>query len=157
VSAARSAGTGHHPRPATWAADRPALTNPAHPAIWIGRMTPAQKQWLVGRLETRALYGTKVTVIVLLDQDLIKHGQAEADAGHELSVIYGRLGQQVRSPDRGPVKRPDNYLGRVLAAIFTFGIYMFWWFYNQMQEPNRHFASNWAQEDDLVNAAGPVS
>jgi len=26
-------------------------------------MTPAQKQWLVGRLETRALYGTKVTVI----------------------------------------------------------------------------------------------
>jgi cell wall-associated NlpC family hydrolase len=45
------------------AVDQPALTNPAHPAIWIGAMTLAQKQWLVGRLETQALYGTKVTVI----------------------------------------------------------------------------------------------
>lgn len=45
------------------AVDRPALTNPAHPAIWIGSMTLAQKRWLVGRLETQALYGTKVTVI----------------------------------------------------------------------------------------------
>jgi hypothetical protein len=34
---------------------------------------------------------------------------------------------------------------------------MFWWFYNQMQEPNKHFADNWPQEDDLVNAAGAVS
>ena len=111
--------------------------------------------WVLLAIVARGI--AEIVAFVLLDQDLIKHGQAEADAGHELSVIYGRLGQQVRSPDRGPVKRPDNYLGRVLAAIFTFGVYMFWWFYNQMQEPNRHFASNWAQEDDLVNAAGPVS
>jgi hypothetical protein len=59
---------------------------------------------------------------VLLDQDLVKHGQAEAGAGYELSVIYGRLGQQVPFPDQGQVKRPDNYAGRILAAIFTFGI-----------------------------------
>ena len=32
-------------------------------------------------------------------------------AGHELSVIYGRLGQQV-PPDQGQVKQPDNYIGR---------------------------------------------
>jgi hypothetical protein len=111
--------------------------------------------WVLLAIVARGI--AEIVAFVLLDQDLIKHGQAEADAGHELSVIYSRLGQQVRSPDQGPVKRPDNYLGRVLAAIFTFGIYMFWWFYNQMQEPNRHFTSNWAQEDDLVNAAGPVS
>jgi hypothetical protein len=99
----------------------------------------------------------EIVAFVLLDQDLIKHGQAEAGAGHELSVIYGRLGQHVPAPDQGQVKRPDNYLGRILATIFTFGIYMLWWFYNQMEEPNKHFASNWAQEDDLVNAAGAVS
>ena len=34
---------------------------------------------------------------------------------------------------------------------------MFWWFYNQMEEPNKHFISNWEQEDYLVNAVGAVS
>jgi type II secretory pathway component PulJ len=43
-------------------------------------------------------------------------------------------------------------VGRIVAAIFSFGIYMFWWFYNQMQEPNKHFALNWTQEDQLVKA-----
>ena len=72
-------------------------------------------------------------------------------------MIYGRLGQQVPSPDQAQVKEPDNYVGRILATIFTLGIYMFWWFYNQMDEPNRHFTSNWAQEDALVIAADAVS
>jgi gamma-D-glutamyl-L-lysine dipeptidyl-peptidase len=45
------------------AVDQPALTNPAHPRRWVASMTFAQKLWLVGKLETQALYGTKVTVI----------------------------------------------------------------------------------------------
>ncbi len=90
---------------------------------------------------------TEIIAFVLLGQDLIKHGHAEAGAGHELSVIYGRLGQHLTSPDEAQVKRPDNYVGRILATIFTFGIYLFWWFYNQMDEPNKHFTSNWVQED----------
>jgi len=76
---------------------------------------------------------------------------------HELSVIYGRLGQPLPAPDPGLLKRPDNYVGRILATIFTFGIYMFWWFYNQMEEPNKHFISNWTDEDHLVNAVNAVS
>ncbi|WP_187365813.1 C40 family peptidase [Trebonia kvetii] len=44
------------------AVDKPALGNPAHPQLWVRAMTVAQKSWLVGRLETQALYGTKVTV-----------------------------------------------------------------------------------------------
>ncbi len=44
------------------ALDKPALGNPAHPAVWVQGMTVAQKSWLVGRLETQALYGTKVIV-----------------------------------------------------------------------------------------------
>ena len=50
----------------------------------------------------------QIVAFVLLDQDLIKHSQAEAGAGHELSVIYSRLGQHVPS-DQGQVKQPDNY------------------------------------------------
>jgi gamma-D-glutamyl-L-lysine dipeptidyl-peptidase len=48
-----------YPRPV----DQPALSNPAQPRQWIAAMTTAQKSWLVGRLESQALYGTKVTVI----------------------------------------------------------------------------------------------
>jgi hypothetical protein len=111
--------------------------------------------WLLLAIVVRGI--TEIVGFVLLDQDLVKHGQAEVGAGHELSVIYGRLGQHLPSPGQGQVKDPDNYVGRILAAIFTLGIYMFWWFYNQMDEPNRHFTSNWAQEDDLVKAVQAVS
>lgn len=48
-----------YPRPV----DQPALANPARPRQWIAAMTVAQKQWLVGHLESQALYGTKVLVI----------------------------------------------------------------------------------------------
>ena len=111
--------------------------------------------WVLLAIVARGI--VEIVAFVLLDQDLINHSQAEAGAGHELSVIYGRLGQQVPSPDQGQVKGPDNYVGRILAAIFSLGIYMFWWFYNQMDEPNKHFISNWAQEDHLVNAVNAVS
>ena len=45
------------------AVDKPALGNPAQPRTWVRALTAAQRSWLVGRLETQALYGTKVTVI----------------------------------------------------------------------------------------------
>jgi gamma-D-glutamyl-L-lysine dipeptidyl-peptidase len=44
------------------AVDKPELGNPAHPGTWVNGMSLAQKSWLVGRLETQALYGTKVIV-----------------------------------------------------------------------------------------------
>ena len=111
--------------------------------------------WLVLAIVARGI--AEIVAFVLLDQDLIKHGQAEAGAGHELSVIYGRLGQQLAHPDQGRVKQPDNYVGRIVATIFSFGIYMFWWYYNQMEVPNKHFAVNWAQEDELVRVVNAFS
>jgi gamma-D-glutamyl-L-lysine dipeptidyl-peptidase len=48
-----------YPRPV----DKPALANPAGPRAWVAAMTLAQKRWLVGKLESQALYGTKVIVI----------------------------------------------------------------------------------------------
>ena len=111
--------------------------------------------WVLLAIVARGI--AEIIAFILLDQDLIKHGQAEAEAGHELSAIYARLGQHLPAPDHGQVKRPDNYAGRILAAIFTLGLYMFWWFYNQMDEPNKHFTSNWVQEDTLVNAVDAIS
>jgi hypothetical protein len=111
--------------------------------------------WLLLAILARGI--AEIIAFVLLDQDLIKHSQAETSAGYELSMIYDQLGQHLPPPDQGQPKRPDNYVGRILATIFTFGIYMFWWFYNQMEEPNKHFTSTWAQEDQLVNAVNAVS
>ena len=99
----------------------------------------------------------QIVAFVLLDQDLIRHEQAESGAGQELSLIYGRLGQHLPAPDPGQAKGPDNYVGRIVAAIFTLGIYMFWWYYDQMEAPNEHFASNWAHEEELVTAVEKFS
>ncbi len=43
--------------------DQLALTKPADPRAWIDSMSVKQKSWLVGRIETQALYGTEVKVI----------------------------------------------------------------------------------------------
>lgn len=43
--------------------DAPALAAPADPRAWVAGMTVAQKRWLVGRLETQALYGTRVYLL----------------------------------------------------------------------------------------------
>lgn len=45
------------------AVDEPSLGNPAHPGLWVGSMSVEQKRWLVGKLETQALYGTKVYLL----------------------------------------------------------------------------------------------
>lgn len=43
--------------------DAPAVGDPAYPGRWTAAMTVEQKRWLVGRLETQALYGTKVYLL----------------------------------------------------------------------------------------------
>jgi cell wall-associated NlpC family hydrolase len=43
--------------------DAPAVAYPADPRAWVGGMTVTQKRWLVGRLETQALYGAKVYLL----------------------------------------------------------------------------------------------
>ncbi len=43
--------------------DAPACASPADPRAWVASMTTTQKRWLVGKLETQALYGDKVYVL----------------------------------------------------------------------------------------------
>jgi hypothetical protein len=87
-----------------------------------------------------------------LDSDLIKHDQNAGAAEAELSVIYGRLGESVPAPDPRRVKGPHNYAGRIVASIFTCGIYSLWWEYDLMVEGNRHFEAEWPGEDALAGA-----
>jgi hypothetical protein len=89
---------------------------------------------------------------VLLDQALVGHDRAEVGVEYELALIYGRLGQPIPYPDPDRVKGDHNYLGRIVATIFTLGIYGLWWLRDMMEEPNRHFRINWAEEDALAAA-----
>jgi gamma-D-glutamyl-L-lysine dipeptidyl-peptidase len=43
--------------------DAPSATNPVDIPLWLSRMTTADRRWLVGRVQTQALYGTPVTVL----------------------------------------------------------------------------------------------
>ena len=43
--------------------DAPALAVPADPRAWLAGLTTTQERWLVGRLETQALYGAKVYLL----------------------------------------------------------------------------------------------
>jgi len=43
--------------------DAPAIAAAADPRAWVAGMTTTQRRWLVGKLETQALYGTRVTLL----------------------------------------------------------------------------------------------
>jgi hypothetical protein len=89
---------------------------------------------------------------VFIDQDLVKHDQAEGAIEAELSAIYARLGQNVPAPDPSRMKGQHNYAGRIIASIASCGVYFYWWLYNLMDEGNRHFQWNWPWEDALAGA-----
>ena len=124
----------------------------AHLAV-MRRMTGEFRDpviWLLLSIVTSGI--AQVVAFVLLDRDLVQHDQSEVGVEYELALIFGRLGTQVPGPDVSRVKAPDNYAGRIVALIYSFGIYGLWWVYNQMDVPNRHFQVNWAQEDALAAA-----
>ena len=106
--------------------------------------------WLVLAIIARGV--VEIIAFVLLDQDLVKHDRAEVGVEYELSLIFGRFDQAVPAPNQDRVKGENNYVGRIVATVFSLGIYLFWWYYNQMNDPNRHFEGNWLQEDAMVAA-----
>ena len=105
--------------------------------------------WLILAILARGI--VELIVLVLLDGDLVRHERAERTAEAELGAIYERLGTPLAPPDT-PLHAPQNYAGRVVAALVTCGIYTFFWLYDEMEGGNRHFYANWVWEDSLAAA-----
>jgi Domain of unknown function (DUF4234) len=120
------------------------------PTVWMVLM-------IVG-VVIGALGIVEIVAFVLLDGDLVKHDYDEGGAENELAYLYTWLGTPVNAPDPSRLHQPENYVGRIIATIFTCGIYGFFWLYNIMDDGNRHFAENWAWEDSLAQAVqgGPT-
>ncbi len=110
--------------------------------------------WLVLSVLANAI--VHVIAFILLDGDLVAHDQAEIGVEYELALIYGRFGHTLAYPDAGRAPRRHNYVGRVVAVFFSFGLYFLWWYHDMMVEPNRHFYANWAQEDALAAVVAVV-
>ncbi|MCU1430046.1 MAG: hypothetical protein JWL83_4046 [Actinomycetia bacterium] len=104
--------------------------------------------WLVLSILTSGI--AHVIAYILIDGDLVRHDYAEGAIEAELSAIYERLGVSVAPPDPTRLKSRHNYVGRIIATLFTCGLYGLWWLYDLMVEGNRHFEHNWRWEDDLA-------
>ncbi len=124
----------------------------AHMAVLRGMTSDFREPvvWVVLAIIARGI--AELIAFVLLDMDLVKHEGSELGVEYELSLIFGRFGHNLPAGDGSEVKGRNNYVGRIVATLVSFGVYLFWWYYNQMEDPNRHFRANWLQEDALVAA-----
>jgi hypothetical protein len=94
---------------------------------------------------------------ILLDQDLVRHERHERAAETGLTEVFAALGAAL-PPPVAAAKQPHNYVGRLLAVVFTLGLYSLWWVADLMREGNESFQQDYAWEDALSNAiAGTAS
>ena len=124
----------------------------AHLAVMRSMTTDFREPWIWLIICAVAGGIGHIVLFIFLDQDLVKHDTAEVGVEYELSLIFERLGHSLPPPDQSRVKGQHNYVGRIIASVLSLGIYAIWWQYNMMTEPNRHFQTNWEQEDALSNA-----
>lgn len=88
---------------------------------------------------------------ILLDQDLVRHERHERAAEAGLTAVFAELG--VVLPQPAPAgKQPHNYVGRILAVVFTLGLYSLWWVADVMREGNANFQQGYAWEDALAQS-----
>ena len=93
---------------------------------------------------------------VLLDQDLLRHEHGERAAEARLTKVYAALGLVLPAPQPA-TKQAHNYVGRILAVVFTFGLYSLWWVADLMREGNVNYQQDYAWEDALAQSTSPAA
>lgn len=109
------------------------------PALWtLLNVVGGGLVWLVG--------------VILLDQDLVRHEAREHAVELGLTEVYADLDVPLPSP-HPTTKRPHNYVGRIVAAVFSLGVYVLWWLADMMREGNAHFVDGYTWEDAVASSA----
>ncbi len=88
---------------------------------------------------------------ILIDQDLVRHERHERAAAAGITEAFTELGVSLPVPTPA-TKQPHNYVGRIIAVVFTLGLYSLWWVADLMREGNANFQQDDAWEDALVRA-----
>lgn len=114
------------------------------PALWlVAGIVGSGLVWLAGAL--------------LLDQDLVRHQRHERTAEAGLTSVFAQFGTALPAPVPA-TKQPHNYVGRLLAVVFSLGLYSLWWVADVMQEGNADFEQSSAWEDALAQSvASPAA
>lgn len=99
----------------------------------------------------------QVVGYIFIDGDFVKCDASQGAIQAELSAIFARFGVNVPAPDPSRVKGKHNYGGRIVASIFTCGLYLLWWTADMMREGNQHLAHTWAWEDPMAGAVYQLS
>ena len=94
-----------------------------------------------------------IAAALLLDQDLVRHESRERAAEAGLTSLFAELGTTLPSPVPA-AKQPHNYVGRLLAVLFTFGMYSLWWVADLMREGNANYQLGYAWEDAVGRSVG---
>lgn len=88
---------------------------------------------------------------ILLDHDLQRHERYERAAEDGLTRVFTALG--VSLPAAVPAsKGAHNYVGRIIATVFTLGLYSLWWVADLMREGNANYRDDNEWEDALAAA-----
>lgn len=90
-----------------------------------------------------------LVALVVLDHDLVRHERHERAVEAGLAEIFAQMGNGV-PPPMPATKQPHNYAGRIVATVFSFGLYALWWTADVMREGNRNFADDEVWEDVLI-------
>lgn len=93
-----------------------------------------------------------VVGVIVLDQDLVRHEGRERAVEAGLTDVFGELGVPLPSP-QAATKQAHNYVGRIIATVFSLGLYALWWLADVMREGNAHFLDGYPWEDAVASSA----
>ncbi len=91
----------------------------------------------------------------LLDRDIVRYQPVVASIEADVAYVMSELGHPMTAPVRTP-KGPHNTAGRVVAFIFSFGIYGIWWWYDMLDDGNTFLDEGWPLEDAVSRAVQAI-
>lgn len=85
-----------------------------------------------------------------LGKTIYKHHEQMGDFSEETMIALSKLGLKEKNPRGGLSVVRKSYWLFTFVTIISVGMFMFYWWYTLIEDPNRHLKSQWMFEDSLV-------